>query len=63
MAIKRKYIAVQVGIVEALCKRLNVKRASVYNALNYTTNSETAQNIRRLALSEYGGVEATKVIW
>lgn len=63
MALKRKYITVPRGSVEAISNALNVNRASVYNALNYTTNSETAQQIRRLALSTYGGVEASKVIW
>ena len=63
MAIRRKYISVKKEVIQALCKELNVHRSSVYSALNYTSNSETAQQIRRLAITTYGGVEATKVIW
>jgi len=63
MPIKRKYISVPSGSVQAICNELNVGRTCVYDALNYTTNNENAQHIRRLALSTYGGVEATKVIW
>lgn len=63
MAAKRTIITLTKANFEALRKSQNVSRSSVYNALNYSTNSETAQLIRRLALSTYGGVKATKVIW
>ncbi len=63
MAIKRKIITVPNGAVEKLCHSLNVGKTTVYAALNYTSNSENAQHIRRLALSTYGGIEATKVIF
>lgn len=63
MAVRKKVIRVPKGAVESICKALNVRRASVYNALKYNTNSENAQNIRRLALSTYGGVEATDIVW
>lgn len=60
---KRTYISVPQGTVEALCKEAGVKRSAVYSALNYSSNSESAQKIRKLALSVFGGVECTKAIW
>lgn len=63
MAIKRTVITLTKGNFEALRKSQNVSRSSMYDALNGSSNSETAQQIRRLALSTYGGVKATKVIW
>lgn len=63
MAKKKVYISVPNGSVAAICNELNVKKSAVYNALNYNSNSETAQQIRRLATSTYGGREATKIMW
>lgn len=63
MAIKRTVITLTKSNFEALRKSQNVSRSSMYDALNGSSNSETAQQIRRLALSTYGGVKATKVIW
>lgn len=63
MAIKRTIITLTKSNFEALRKSQNVSRSSMYDALNGSSNSETAQQIRRLALSTYGGVKATKVIW
>ena len=63
MAIKRTVITLTKSNFEALRKSQNVSRSSVYDALNGSSNSETAQQIRRLALSTYGGVKTTKVIW
>lgn len=60
---KRTVIMLTKKNFEALRKSQNVSRAAVYNALNGSSNSESAQLIRRLALSTYGGVKATKVIW
>ena len=63
MAIKRTVITLSKSNFEALRKSQNVGRSAMYDALNGTSNSESAQQIRRLALSTYGGVKATKVIW
>ena len=63
MPIKRTCISVPKGTVEKLCKEVNVKHSAVYSALNYASNSESAQKIRHLALTVYGGVEIKKVIW
>ena len=63
MAVKRKIITVPNGAIEKLCDALNVGKTTVYAALNYTSNSENARHIRRLAMSDYGGIEGTKVIF
>ena len=63
MAIKRTVITLTKSNFEALRKSQNISRSCLYDALNGSTNSELAQNIRRLALSIYGGVKTTKVVW
>lgn len=63
MPLKKKCISISSESARALANETNVSRATVYNALNYTTNSELAQKIRRLAMETYGGVEATRVVW
>lgn len=63
MATRRTVITLTKSNFEALKKSQNVSRSAVYDALNGSSNSETAQQIRRLALSTYGGVKTTKVIW
>lgn len=63
MASKRTVITLTKGNFEALRKSQGVSRSCIYDALNGSSNSESAQNIRRLALSTYGGVKTTKVIW
>lgn len=63
MAFKKKIITVPRGAVDGIRRSMNVDRSTVYNALNYRSDSENAQQIRRLALTTYGGVETTKVIF
>lgn len=60
---RRKIITLPKGQVQNICRSMNVKRSTVYNALNGNSNSESAQLIRRLALSTYGGVETFKIIF
>lgn len=47
--------------VAKIAKAMRVARVTVYNALAYRSESENAKLIRKLALSEYGGVETTKI--
>ena len=63
MPLKRNIISVKKGIVPQIAQSQNVSIGTVYAALNYTSNSESAQVIRKLALEIYGGVITRKVIW
>ena len=59
---KKKIIQVPPKNVELLAKAMNVGKVTVWNALAYRSDSDNAQQIRRLALSTYGGLETTKTI-
>ena len=61
MAVKRKIIQVPKGTVPKLCKAFRCHKTAVYDALNFTTESELAHLIRQSAVTMYGGVETTKV--
>lgn len=63
MAIKRKVIVIPRGKAEQICNALKIGRTTLYAALNYTSNSDDAKITRRKVLSEYGGIETTKVIF
>ena len=62
MAIRRPTIVMPRGSVERLCKAEGKGKTSVYAALNFTSNSEEAERIRKVAVSMYGGIRTTKVI-
>lgn len=62
MARRKKIIQVPRKNVDALAKVTNVSPVTVWNALAFRSDSENAQQIRRLALSTYGGIETTKTI-
>ena len=59
---KKKIIKVPRKNIDLLAKTMNVGKVTVWNALAYRSDSENAQQIRRLAMSAYGGVETTKVV-
>ena len=59
---RKKIIQVPPKNVELLAKAMNVGKVTVWNALAYRSDSENAQQIRRLALSAYGGIETVKTI-
>lgn len=59
---RKKIIQVPPENVELLAKAMNVGKVTVWNALAYRSDSDNAQQIRRLALSTYGGLETTKTI-
>lgn len=63
MARKREIIKVPVGNVEKMATANSVSRATVYNALNYSSNSEQAKMLRKQALEEYGGVPEKRVLF
>ena len=62
MARKKKIIQVSRKNVDALAKAVGVKNTTVWNALAFRSDSENAQQIRRLALSSYGGIETYKMV-
>ena len=62
MARKKKIIQVPRKNVDLLAKVLNVGTVTVWNALAFRSDSDNAQQIRRLALSSYGGIETYKLV-
>ena len=62
MARKKKIIQVPRKNVDLLAKAVNVGRVTVWNALAFRSDSDNAQQIRRLALSTYGGIETYKLV-
>jgi hypothetical protein len=60
MAYKRKIIQVPHGAAKRIAKDQKCGLTTVYAALNYTSHSESAERIRRLATTCYGGIETTK---
>lgn len=63
MARKKKIIQIPPKNVELLAKTMNVGKVTVWNALAYRSESDTAQQIRRLAMSDYGGIETVKTVF
>ena len=59
---KKKIIQVPPENVMKIAKAMRVAKITVYNALAYRSESENAQLIRKLAMSDYGGVETTKLV-
>ena len=62
MARRKRFIQVPHGTVDKMCKAFRCKKTAVYDALNYTTDSELANLIRKQAIESYGGVHTTKLI-
>ena len=60
---RRKVIQLPKGAADRICKHLMIGKTTLYSALNYTSNSEDAKHTREVAISEYGGVEISKVIF
>lgn len=60
---KRKIIMLPLGRVDQMARAHNVTRSTVYNALAYRSDSETAQLIRQQAVELYGGVETSRVVF
>jgi hypothetical protein len=63
MAKRKKIIQIPQGKAEMLASDMGCSRTSVYNALAYRSESENAKEIRRKAVSLYGGILTTKVIF
>ena len=59
----RKTIVLPRGSVKKIMQSERVGKTTVYAALNYTSHSEEAKHIRKLATSIYGGVETKKPVF
>ena len=59
---RKKIIQVPRKNIDLLAKTMNVGKVTVWNALAFRSDSDNAKQIRRLALSTYGGIETTKTI-
>jgi len=62
MATKRRTIQLPRGAADKICRAERCGRTTLYAALNYTSHSEDAKRLRKLALTSYGGVEYMKPI-
>ena len=58
----KKIIQVSPENVMKLAEVMRVTKVTVYNALAFRSESESANVIRKLAMSDYGGIETTKII-
>lgn len=58
---RRKIIRVPNGVAKKIAKDQKCGLTTVYAALNFTSNSESAKHIRQLATTIYGGVEDKKL--
>lgn len=63
MATKRKVIALTKDSFKGLQEEVGASRTTVYQSLNGSCNSETAQKIRHLALTKYNGKTHSKIVW
>lgn len=55
------YIQVPGGTVPKLMTMFKCSKGTVYRALNFYSATEQANNIRKCAMSDFGGVKAKKV--
>lgn len=62
MAKRVKVILIPKGKAEKICNELNIGRTTLYEALNYHSNSDSAKNTRKRVLEEWGGVDTYKTI-
>ena len=63
MAKKVPVIKIPKGQADKICMALKIGRTTLWEALNYCSNSDSAKNTREVVLSKYGGVKTTKVIF
>lgn len=62
MSRKKKIIQVPRKNIDLLADKTNMSTNSVWGALAYRSDSKKAQEIRQLAISEYGGIETYKLV-
>lgn len=59
--LKQKKIKVSRTSLDTLAAMFGCTETKVYNALAFRSNSESAEQIRREALQNYGGKEVTEI--
>ena len=62
MVRRKKIIQISRKNVDLLAKEMNCAPVTIWNALAFRSDSENAKQIRRLAMSAYGGIETVKTI-
>ena len=62
MATKRTTIQLPRGAARKICRAEGCGKTTLYAALNYTSHSDEAKRLRKLAVTMYGGVEYKKPI-
>ena len=60
---RKKIITIPNGTADKIARYHGCSRVTVFNALAYKSDSLLANSIRRDALSMFGGVETSKVIF
>lgn len=63
MAEKRNVISLSKDEFQRLCTEMQVKRTTAYAALGGRSNSKRAIEIRKQAMSLYGGIKTTRPIF
>ena len=63
MAKKVPVIRIPRGKADVICAALKIGRTTLYEALTYRSNSDSAKNTREKVLAKYGGIKTTRVIW
>ena len=61
-AILRPIITLPRGTAQKMCQAEGVSKTALYAALNFTSFSDEAERIRKVAISLYGGVKTSKLI-
>lgn len=61
--VKKKKIIVPRGRVKDLMTNSGAAKSTVYYALRYMIDSDKAREIRRMAIEDYGGVEAQETVF
>jgi hypothetical protein len=61
MAKKVPVIKIPRGQADKICMALKIGRTTLYEALNYQSDSDNAKRTREVVLAKYGGIKTTKV--
>ena len=60
--IKKDVIKVSPKMRDLLIKKFEPSKFTIYNALSYRSHSSLAEEIRKEALANYGGIKTTETI-